>query len=106
MKSSKERIKSFKEFYPFYLSQHQEKGTKITHVVGTSAFILFAILGLIVFQWQLVLFGVLTAYGFAWVGHFFIEKNKPATFQYPLWSLLSDFKMLFDIARGKVKMEG
>lgn len=97
-----ERIyKSFKEFYPYYLTEHRKKGTRITHFIGTSLFLLLVLYSIISLNGWMLLLGVVLAYGWAWVGHFFIEKNKPATFQYPLWSLVSDFKLYFQIWGGK-----
>lgn len=97
-----ERVyKSFKEFYPYYLSEHSKRGTRITHFIGTTLFILMVLYSLVTGNVWLFLMGVVLAYGWAWIGHFFIEKNKPATFQYPLWSLASDFKLYFQILGGK-----
>ncbi|WP_345370965.1 DUF962 domain-containing protein [Algivirga pacifica] len=98
--SSKE-IKTFEEFYPYYLSEHQHTTSRVLHFTGTLLF--FIALGIAIYfgwTWQWVFLPVI-GYGFAWVGHFFFEKNKPATFQYPLWSLRSDFKLFFEILRGK-----
>lgn len=97
-----ERVyKSFKEFYPYYLTEHSKRGTRITHFIGTTLFILMVLYSLVTGNVWLFLMGIVLAYGWAWIGHFFIEKNKPATFQYPLWSLASDFKLYFQILGGK-----
>ncbi|WKK82061.2 DUF962 domain-containing protein [Marivirga arenosa] len=93
--------KSFKEFYPYYLTEHQDATCRTLHFTGTA--LLFIVLGWALITqtyWGLALIPVV-GYGFAWVGHFFFEKNKPATFTYPLWSLASDFKMFFQILIGK-----
>lgn len=95
------KIKSYKEFYSFYLSEHKNKTSRILHFTGT--LLVFILHFIAVFQnwgWQWVLLPVV-GYGFAWVGHAFFEKNKPATFQYPFWSLISDFKLFFEILFGK-----
>lgn len=95
-------FESFKEFYPFYLSEHKNKTSRILHFIGT-----FLVLGLLVFllvaqkEARFWIALPLTGYGFAWVGHAFFEKNKPATFKHPLWSLRGDFTLFFDILRGK-----
>ena len=95
-------FKSFKEFYPFYLSEHKNKTSRILHFIGT-----FLVLGLLVFllvsqkEARFWIALPLTGYGFAWVGHAFFEKNKPATFKHPLWSLRGDFTLFFDILIGK-----
>ncbi|MDO9037358.1 MAG: DUF962 domain-containing protein [Lutibacter sp.] len=98
------RIKSFEEFYPFYLKQHSNKICRLLHVIGTTVVLALAFTAVyhnIPALWIAV---PVAGYGFAWVGHFFFEKNKPATFQYPLWSLRSDFKMYFDILSGKIPL--
>jgi hypothetical protein len=98
------RIKSFKEFYPFYLEQHQNYTSRVLHFVGTSCFIVSLIGGFLFHQISFLGVGVFLAYACAWVGHFFFEKNKPATFQYPIFSLLSDFKLYFEILAGNQKL--
>ena len=100
-----DRIKSFEEFYPFYLKQHSNKICRLLHVIGTTIVLALAFTAVyhnIPALWIAV---PIAGYGFAWVGHFFFEKNKPATFQYPLWSLRSDFKMYFDILSGKIPLD-
>jgi hypothetical protein len=96
-----EKIKTFEEFYPFYLKQHSNKICRLLHVIGTT--IVFALTITAVYHniLKLLVLVPIVGYGFAWIGHFFFEKNKPATFQYPLWSLKSDFKMYFEIISGK-----
>lgn len=94
------KFNSFKEFYPFYLSQHQNSVCRTLHYVGSAlvlVVLVFALLGgQYLYLWALPFIG----YGFAWVGHFFFEKNKPATFIYPWYSLLGDWVMFFDFLRG------
>ncbi len=98
-------FKSFKEFYPFYLSEHKNKTSRILHFIGT-----FLVLGLLVFllvsqkEARFWIALPLTGYGFAWVGHAFFEKNKPATFTPPLWSMREDFTLFFEILEGSVVM--
>ena len=94
---------SLKEFYPYYLTEHKNPICRILHFTGT--LLLFVILGIsiILKNYYLLWFLPVTGYGFAWVGHFFFEKNKPATFQYPLFSLASDFMMFWDLLSGKEK---
>lgn len=92
---------SLKEFYPFYLSQHQNTTSRILHFIGTSLFF-FVFFGAFLFhKISFMILCPIVGYGFAWIGHFFFEKNKPATFQYPLYSLASDFWLYFDILGGK-----
>jgi len=95
------KYQSLQEFYPFYLGEHQNATCRKLHFVGTA--LIFVILFWVLFTqtwWGFALIP-LTGYGFAWVGHFFFEKNKPATFQYPAYSLASDFLLFFDMLRGK-----
>ncbi|MES2561070.1 MAG: DUF962 domain-containing protein [Bacteroidota bacterium] len=99
-----ERIQSFKEFYPFYLTEHRNPTSRVLHFTGTSLFFVFLIAGIVTGNANLFWLCPLMGYGFAWVGHFFFEKNKPATFNYPLWSLASDFKLYFQILAGKQKL--
>lgn len=94
--------KTFKDFYPFYIEEHQLKQNKIMHFMGTSLVILTIILSLIlqklVWLWLLPILG----YGFAWVGHFILEKNRPATFKYPFYSLTGDFVMFWHLLTGRL----
>jgi hypothetical protein len=101
-----QRFESFEAFYPYYLKEHQKKGTRVSHFIGTSLFFLWLLSAVILAAPFHILYGVATAYFFAWIGHFFIEKNKPATFKYPLFSLRGDFRMYFDILKGKEGFEG
>lgn len=96
-----ERIKKYSEFYAFYLTEHSNKTSRILHFTGTFLFFLFLIYITITNQWTIWWILPLIGYGFAWVGHFFFEKNKPATFKYPFWSLISDFKLFFELLVGK-----
>ena len=99
-----EKYKTFKDFYPYYLSEHDNKHTKLMHFIGTSIGIFFLIQFFLSFNFVFLLFAILSGYAFAWVGHFFIEKNKPATFTYPFFSLVSDYIMFWEILRGKHKI--
>jgi hypothetical protein len=100
--SKNSSFSSIGEFYPFYLSQHQVRWNRRMHFVGTTLVLLLALLALLLRSgWPLIGLPV-AGYGFAWVGHFFFEKNRPATFTHPVYSLLCDFRMYFDIWRGRV----
>ncbi len=98
-----EGFASFAEFYPFYLQEHSEITCRRLHFIG-STFVLL-LLGFAVFTNQPALLCALpiVGYGFAWVGHFFFEKNKPATFKYPLYSLAGDWVMYKDILIRKIE---
>lgn len=94
---------TFAEFYPRYLSEHSRRGTRVLHFIGTTLFIICLAMLLRTGNWNWLMAGVVAAYGFAWVGHFFVEHNRPATFQHPWYSLLGDFRMYFDLWRGREK---
>jgi len=101
---SSAKFNSFKEFYPFYLSEHSKKSTKIFHASGSTLVILLLVYCLVTSDWMKLYLAPVFGYGFAWFSHFFFEKNKPATFTYPLYSFLGDWVMLKDILIGKVKL--
>jgi hypothetical protein len=94
---------SFSEFYPFYLSEHANRTSRRLHFVGTSLATLQAIAAVVTGQAAWWLGAVLAGYGFAWVGHFAFEKNRPATFRFPLYSLAGDFAMARDILLGRIR---
>ena len=99
----KEKISTLKEFYPFYLKEHSNSTSRILHFIGTSLVLLLIPAALIFKDAKLLILIPFVGYGFAWAGHFFFEKNKPATFQYPGYSLASDFILFWDLLRGKEK---
>ncbi len=98
-----QHFSSFKEFYPYYLSEHSHPMTRKLHFLGVTLALLVLILTFVTRKWILFLLLPVVGYSFAWVGHFFFEKNRPATFQYPFYSLLGDFVMFRDILLGKIK---
>ncbi len=98
---AEKKYQSLKEFYPFYLSEHMDSMTRILHFIGTGLVILSFISFWATFNWYFLIAIPFLGYGFAWVGHFFFEKNKPATFQYPGYSLASDFIMFWDLLTRK-----
>ena len=98
------QFRSFREFYPYYLGEHANLACRRLHVIGSTG--VLAVLFAAFFTgnlWWLVLVPVI-GYGFAWVGHFAFEKNKPATFRHPLYSLMGDWVMYIDVLRGRVKI--
>lgn len=97
-----ERYKSFSAFYPFYMSEHANPVSRRLHVVGTSLVIVFLLLGLAL-DWRFLAAAPLIGYGFAWIGHFVFEKNRPATFKYPVYSLMGDFRLWFETVTGRRK---
>jgi hypothetical protein len=86
------RFETFADFWPYYVSEHARPGTRALHFAGTSCALASLLLGVVASPWWLAA-SLLFGYGFAWAGHFFVEKNRPATFTYPLWSLRGDFRM-------------
>ncbi len=94
---------SLKEFYPYYLTEHQNPTSRILHFIGTGLVVVVLATSLLLAKYAWLAAIPVIGYGFAWVGHFFFEKNKPATFTYPFYSLASDFILFFDLLRGKEK---
>ncbi|WP_283788084.1 Mpo1-like protein [Bermanella sp. WJH001] len=99
------RITSFKEFYPFYLAEHSNTTCRVLHYVGSSLVLALLAYSLITAQYSLLWLLPVVGYGFAWVGHFFYEYNRPATFQYPLYSFASDWVMLAQAVTGTLPKE-
>lgn len=88
-----DRIARYEEFFLYYLAEHSKRSTRVWHYLGTTA-VLFALCYAVMSQnWWVVVAAFFLGYGPAWIGHFFFEGNKPATFRYPFWSLISDFRM-------------
>lgn len=96
---------SFEQFWPYYLQEHARLATRIYHYIGTALSLLVVAFALAKGNVLLLLLMPLVGYGFAWVSHAFVEKNKPATFTYPLWSLMSDYRMFFLAMTGRLKPE-
>jgi hypothetical protein len=94
------RYGSFREFWPFYLSEHSKPATRWVHFAGTHLGVAVALVSLALGKPWFLLLALVCGYGPAWFAHFFIEKNRPATFKYPLWSFRGDFKMAFLLWRG------
>ncbi len=93
-------LKSFQAFWPYYLAEHRNRLNRRLHFTGTLLLFPLAGLGVLHSAWWFAALP-LTGYGFAWCGHFLVEKNRPATFRYPLWSLRADFRMFFRMLLGK-----
>ena len=102
-KSETARIGSFAEFYPYYLGEHSNQTCRRLHFIGSTGVLALLATAMISGNPWWLLGMPLTGYGFAWVGHFFFEKNKPATFSYPLWSLLGDWVMYRDTLIGRIR---
>lgn len=96
--SQDERYRSFADFYPFYLSEHRNLVSRRLHFIGSSIGLVLLALAIVYQNGWLVLAGLVQGYAFAWVGHFFFEHNRPATFQYPLYSFMGDWRLWWEIA--------
>ena len=96
------RYQTFEEFWPFYLQEHSNALNRTLHLIGTGGVISTVIAALVTLQPLLLIVAPVCGYGFAWFGHFVVQKNRPATFTYPLWSLAADFKMFFLAVSGKL----
>jgi hypothetical protein len=95
------RFLAFNDFYPFYLSEHTNRISRRLHFFGTSIAIALLVAALVTRIWWLTGLAALQGYLLAWVGHFFFERNKPATFRYPCFSFIGDFRLWWEILSGK-----
>eukprot|EP01117_Protostelium_nocturnum_P015964 TRINITY_DN622_c0_g1_i1.p1 TRINITY_DN622_c0_g1~~TRINITY_DN622_c0_g1_i1.p1 ORF type:complete len:122 (+),score=5.53 TRINITY_DN622_c0_g1_i1:42-368(+) len=98
------KFTTLKDFYPFYLSEHANPTNRLLHFIGTSFVVLIFFWTLFFTSWKYFILVPIFGYSFAWVGHFFFEKNIPATFSYPFFSLASDFIMWWSILTGKLTL--
>lgn len=95
-------IKTYAEFWDFYVQEHSKPLTRILHLVGTALGTALLIFFITRGQWYFFPVFLIVGYAFAWFAHFVVEKNRPATFQYPLWSFVSDFKMIWYMITGRM----
>lgn len=100
-----ERIATYAEFWPYYLQEHANKTCRVLHYFGSSIGIGCLVALVVTGSWWFLLAGFFAGYAFAWTGHFFFENNRPATFQYPLWSFISDWKMYGLAMTGRLSPE-
>ena len=100
-----ERYTTFAEFWPFYLREHSRPGTRALHYIGTSLVVAVASGTVVTGRWWWLLAMPVAGYFFAWIAHFRVERNRPATFTYPLWSLAADFRMFFLWVSGRLGPE-
>jgi hypothetical protein len=96
-------VKTFAEFYPFYLSEHSHRTNRRLHFAGTTLGLAFALHAFSTLNFWWLLAGLACGYAFAWVGHYFVEHNRPATFTHPFYSFLGDWVMWKDILTGKIR---
>ena len=100
-----DRIATYAEFWPHYLREHANPRTRAIHAFGTAVGLALLAAGLVAGLWWLILVAVVAGYAFAWGSHMLVERNRPATFTYPAWSLLSDFRMAALMATGRLGPE-
>jgi hypothetical protein len=98
-----DRFQRFADFYPYYLSEHRNRTCRRLHVIGTTLVLLIVGASLVSANARLLIAAPVAGYAFAWLGHFFFEKNRPATFRHPWYSLLGDFAMFRDVLTGRIK---
>lgn len=100
-KTRRLRFRRFADFYPFYLSEHQNPISRRLHVIGTGLAIVMSLVALGNLDGQLALWVPVLGYGCAWIGHAFFEKNQPATFTHPLYSLMGDLRLFYEVVTGR-----
>ncbi len=102
---SERSIRTYAEFWPFYVQEHSNQTNRLLHFTGTSLAMVLLIGALVTQTWWLLVAVPVAGYGLAWVGHFGVEKNKPASFKYPFWSFISDFRMWALMLTGRMSEE-
>ena len=102
---SQQEVKSFEEFWPFYVREHSKPATRALHFAGTAAALAFVAALAANKKWKWLPVALLPGYAAAWAGHFIVEKNRPATFKYPLWSFMADQKMFGLMLAGRMEEE-
>ena len=101
--SGERSFPTFREFYPFYLSEHANRTSRRLHFTGTSIAAVLIVAALLTRLWWLLAAAFIQGYAFAWVGHFFFEHNKPATFKHPWLSLMGDWRLWWEILTGQTR---
>jgi len=102
---SGQKLLTFQQFWPYYLGEHRSPSCRAWHYLGTAASIVAVLILLISQQWQWFWLVLIAGYGPAWIGHFQFEKNRPATFRHPVWSLLADYRMFGFALTGRLRQE-
>ena len=100
--SEEQRFRTFGDFYPFYLSEHANRTSRRLHFAGTSIAVLLLAAALLTQAWSLVVLALVQGYAFAWAGHFVFEHNRPATFKYPGYRFMGDWRMWWQILTGRI----
>jgi hypothetical protein len=102
--SDEKTYRTFHDFYPFYLGEHANRTCRRLHFAGTSIAAALLIAAVLTRHGWLVAVALIQGYGFAWVGHFFFEHNRPATFKYPWFSFMGDWRLWWDMLRGRIRI--
>lgn len=102
---SQREMRTFAEFWPFYVAEHSRPGTRLLHAAGTLGSTTLLVALAATGRWRWLPLVLVVGYGAAWVGHFFVEHNRPATFKHPLWSFAADYKMVALMLTGRMKKE-
>lgn len=100
-----DKFQTFEAFWPYYLGEHKLITCRSLHYIGTVGSAALLVFLLFTQQWSMLPLVLVAGYGPAWIGHFFIEKNRPATFTYPWWSLIGDYKMCYMALKGELRTE-
>lgn len=96
------RFANFREFYPFYLAEHSHRTSRRLHFIGSCGVLMLLATAAVLHDARWLVAALACGYGFAWIGHFVFEKNRPATFRHPIYSFMGDWKMFADILRGRL----
>jgi hypothetical protein len=102
--SDDKTYRTFHDFYPFYLGEHANLTCRRLHFAGTSIAVTLLLAAVLTQRWWLIAVALVQGYAFAWVGHFFFEHNRPATFKYPWFSFMGDWRLWWDILRGRISI--
>jgi hypothetical protein len=97
-------FRTFGDFYPYYLGEHANQTCRRLHFIGTSIAVVLILASVLTQRWWLLAVAILEGYAFAWVGHFFFEHNKPATFKHPWYSLMGDWRLWWDIVTRRIPL--
>jgi hypothetical protein len=99
-----QQFRTFQDFYPFYLSEHSNRTSRRLHFAGTSIACALLIAAAITQRGWLLAVALVQGYAFAWIGHYFFEHNKPATFRHPAYSLMGDWRLWWDILNRRLPL--